>query len=471
MKKYINQILSLTLLVLVASCSVDDVEPYYQLTGDNAVRDEKSAQSVLNGVYDLSREFDISFFPLHLAAYGNEGVINGFLSGNKGFNSNTVPVENPFLSNLYNGHYKIINTANFLIEKLEAGAAVGLDDERKAGMIAETKFMRALSYFSLLRYFGEFYDTSSPYGVVVKSDFSTEIESLPRNTVQVSYDFIIDDLDDAIANGPSDISHSFAGKVASQGLKAKVLLYMNDYAQAATLASEVINNSEGYALEMDYASIFTNTYNSSEVLFAPYHGSGSEGGTEMSQVKQTTYSESLRSLADAQVNGADDGDLGAAVDSTNYDSRFEYAYSDMTKGVNDNGKYPFVSNPDSEGNTMYHLRLAEIYLVRAEALTREPNGDLTEALNSLNTVRTRANLEAKTTTDAATLLEEIRQEKLLELFYENGEPLFDLVRYSILGDINAEEVKPSLDQEYKYILPIPDRAIIGNTNIEQNPGY
>ncbi|MGO1751889.1 MAG: RagB/SusD family nutrient uptake outer membrane protein [Psychroflexus sp.] len=466
MKKFINKLIILSLIALSASCSVDDVEPYYQLTPEDAIRDEASAQRILNGVYDLSREFDVSFFPLHLAAYGNEGRISGFLSGMNGMNNNTVKVQNPFLSNLYNGHYKIINSANFLIGKLEEGAAVGISDERKASMIAEAKTMRALVSFKLLRYFGEHYDLSSPYGIVLKTNFSTEIVSIPRSTVQESYDFILEDLDDAIANGPSNIPHFLVGKVTAQALKAKVLLYMNDYQGAASLADEVINNAEGYALETDYASIFTNTYNSPEVLFAPVHGSGSEGGTQVSQVKQTTYSETLRALSDAQVPGA-----GVVSSGADYDPRFAYAYSDMTKGNNANGKYPFISNAENENNTMYHLRLAEIYLIRAEALLRDPSGDDTEALSLLNEIRTRAGVAPSTTTDNAELLEEVRQEKLLELFFENGEPLFDLVRFSILGDINAADVKQSLDQEYKYIFPMPDQAVIGNTNLEQNPGY
>src|SRR5699024_8370487 len=110
--KHINKLIALSLIVLFSGCAIDDIEPINQLTQDNAIYDEASAERVLNGVYDLGREFDISFFSLHLAAYGNEGLINGYLSGMDGFNNNEVPVQNPFLANVYNGNYKVINTAN-----------------------------------------------------------------------------------------------------------------------------------------------------------------------------------------------------------------------------------------------------------------------------------------------------------------------------------------------------------------------
>jgi hypothetical protein len=204
------------------------------------------------------------------------------------------------------------------------------------------------------------------------------------------------------------------------------------------------------------------------VLFAPYSGPGAEGGSNMDLVKNTTYSEYLRSLADAQVGGPEDGDLFGA--GSNYDPRFSFAYSEETKGVNMQAKYPFASQISSSGNTIYHLRLAEIYLIHAEAVVRS-NGDPLIALGSLNAIRLRAGVDAKEYVDDATLLEDIRKEKLLELFFENGEPLFDLVRYDVLGNIETSAVKPTLISENQFVLPLPADVLIGNTNLVQNPGY
>ena len=473
MKTYINILKStvcVAMLMFTASCSIDDIKPINQLTTDNAIRNEESAQAVLNGVYDLGREFDVSNFPLYLAAYGNEGrVLSNGLSGSQGYNTNEVPVENRYLTNLYNGLYKIINLSNFLIEELEAGKAVDLSDERKAEMISEAKFQRAFTYFNLLRYFGQFYNMNSSYGVVLRTEFATELTSQPRNSVQEVYAQIQSDLEYASANGPLFVEHFYSGSLASKALLAKVELYMGNFDSAATLADEVINNGEGYALESDYSSIFIHSFNSSEVIFAPFSGAGAEGGTQMDLISRTTYSETLRSLADAQIGTLDDGDLFGSGDG--YDPRFNYAYSDDTQGPNIQGKYPFNGNSSSQNNTIYHLRMGEMFLIYAEAEARRSGGDLDAALASLNVIRERAGVEPKILSDLPTLLEDIRQEKLLELFFENGEPWFDIVRYDILGNLSASDVKPTLTSENKFALPMTSQVMIGNNAIIQNPGY
>ncbi|MCX7550060.1 RagB/SusD family nutrient uptake outer membrane protein [Xanthomarina sp. F2636L] len=467
-KNTYKSLVYLFLLAIVTSCSIDDVEPINQLPAEDAITDETSAQQVLNSVYDLGREFDLGGFPLYLAAYGNEGMITGFLSGSTGYNTNQVPVENIFLANLYNGHYKIINQSNFLIQELEAGKAIGISDERKTEMIAEAKFQRAFSHFTLLRYFGQFYDLNSSLGIVIKDQFSSELVALPRNTVQEVYNHIIEDLEYAEANGPIFIPHYFTGSLAARALLAKVSLYIGDYPRAAILADQVINNVEDYALETTYSSIFSNSFDSSEVIFAPYSGPENEGGSTMNQVNRTTYSENLRALSDAQVGVVGDGDLSGT--GAGYDPRFSFAYSQVTQGNNQNGKYPFLDNVSSQGNTLYHLRLAEIFLIHAEAEARRSGGVLTDALGSLNIIRLRAGVTAKNL-DPLTILEDIRQEKLLELFFENGESWFDMVRYAKLGDIDISTVKPTVISENQYVLPIPSQVRIGNNNVSQNPGY
>ena len=353
--KIVTATLLLSVFGMLISCDIDNIQPENQLTAENAIRNEASAQMVLNGIYDSGRDFSLSSFPLYLAAYGNEGRISGQLTGGTGFNTNEVPTSNQFLTNLYNGHYKIINLSNFLIQSLEAGKAVGISDTRKNEMIAEAKFQRAFAYFNLLRYFGQFYDMNSAYGVVVRTDFATKLEAKPRNTVQEVYDLIYADLDFAVANGPVFVEHFYSGSLAAKALLAKVELYRGNFDAAATLADEVINNAEGYALEPAYAAIFSNSFNSSEVIFAPFSAPNAEGGSTMDLINRTTYSNILKTLADSQVGTPNDGDLTGA--GSNYDPRFSFAYAAATKGLNNQGKYPFQNTTDSQGNTLYHLRL------------------------------------------------------------------------------------------------------------------
>lgn len=463
MKKIIIKIISIFLVVLgITGCSIEEVKPINQLTEENVIRDAESAQYVLNGIYDTWREGEIDYFPLKLAALG----VAGQIAGGVGMNINQVPAENSTLASIYNTLYKIVNESNFLIQKLEAGTADGFSEEEKTRIISEAKFNRALAYFKLLKYFGQFYDLTSSYGVVIRTEFATGIEAKTRSSVQEVYNLIVADLEYAVQYGSDAVPHYYAGSLASKALLAKVKLYTGDYTTAAKLAKEVINNSQGYALESQYSDIFYNTYNSPEALFVLYH-SVEEREVRMSIVRVTNFSANLEAIANDQVKGM--GDLTGA--GKGYDPRFIYAYAEATEGPNMMGKYPFRGFGDSVGNTNFHLRLAEIYLVYAEAEARKSGGVLSAALDALNTIRARAEVMPKELTTKERLLEDIREEKLLELFFENGESWFDLVRYHILGDVNAFEIKPTLTSTDQFVLPIPLKVLTANNALEQNPGY
>lgn len=447
-----------------SSCSIDDVKPINQLTDENVIRDKTSAQHVLNGIYSQWRQFNLGYFPLLLSVEGNEAVFNGALTGSKGFDTNDVPVDNPNLTEVYNAYYKIINQTNFFIQKVEDGEATDLGEDRKKEMLAEAKFNRALAYFSLLRNFGEFYDLSSANGVVIRKNFANEVETSARSSVQEVYNFIKEDLDYAVANGPADVAHHFGGNIAATALLAKVNLYTKNYEQAASLANEVINNSQGYELVANYGDIFEERSLSAEVIFAPFAG-GNVEGVDMDQVSRTSYSAKLEMIADENTDGP--GDLAGA--GSGYDQRFLFAYSEATEGPNMNAKYPNNSSA-GEKNTNYHLRMAEMYLIYAEAEVRN-SSDVNQALDALNTVRARAGVDAKNFTDNEQLLKDIREEKLIELFIENGEGWYDLIRYHELGDVNAFDEKETLIDEHQFILPIPLDVLSGNNMMNQNTGY
>lgn len=117
------------------------------------------------------------------------------------------------------------------------------------------------------------------------------------------------------------------------------------------------------------------------------------------------------------------------------------------------------------------MRMAEVYLIYAEAETRKQNGDIPLALESLNEVRRRVSLNDLEITDKETLLNGIRKEKLLELFFENGEGWFDLIRYHSLGNISAFSEKSSLKNVNQFIFPIPLQVLTANNKMTPNPGY
>ena len=262
------------------------MKPFNKLTSENVVRDKESAQAVLNGIYAGWKVQELNTFPLHLEALGTVGNFTGTVGGSVGFNSNQVLPENTYLSGLYNAHYKIINAANFLIQELELGKAAGISESQKSEMLAQAKFNRAMAYFNLLRYFGEYFDSSSQYGLVLRTTFANDIEFSPRSSVEETYSLIVSDLNYAMENGPENVEHYFVGKVGATALLARVQLYRKDYAAAQTLAGMVIENADGYQLEDSYSSIFTNGYNSSEAIFAIYNDFAPAGGSGMYYVSK-----------------------------------------------------------------------------------------------------------------------------------------------------------------------------------------
>src|SRR5699024_7120511 len=131
--------------------------------------------------------------------------------------------------------------------------------------------------------------------------------------------------------------------------------------------------------------------------------------------------------------------------------------------------------------THIHLRLAEVYLIYAEAAARisktglPGDPDFDDAVKRLNFIRKRVGLKDKSPSTRKELLQDIRIEKLLELWGENGESWFDIVRYAVeAGDVSfATNIKPSIKDEHQYIMPIP-YAELGSPNgdeVIQNPGY
>ena len=463
--KTIKIFLLLTLGVFLTACEIEEIVPLNQLTEDNVVTDEPSAEALLNGAYTYFRTLELFSNFAGFTFLGADTTENTTPFGFEGYATNNVQTDSYIANESYTLYYEIINNVNFLIDLVEAGKAVGLSETRKNELLAEAKTMRAIAHFYLLRSFGQFYDLNSSLGIVLRTEPARGQALSPRNSVQECYDAIISDLQFGIENGPSGVPHYIISAITAKALLAKVYISMGDFENAAIAASEVINNNDGYALETTYAEAF-NRWDAAETLFAAY------GGADLESTWAGFYyfplfispSPSLSTLADEQDNVID----GDASFATGYDQRLTLSISGHFFS---HGKYPrgFLNLQDA--NAIYLMRMAEVYLIFAEAETRRQGGDKSLALSHLNQIRTRAGVPLKTYTDDATLLKDIRNEKRLELFNETGEEWFDLIRYDRLGNLSAQAEKFSLTTVDKYILPIPRNAIAGNNQLVQNPGY
>lgn len=466
-----------TALIILTSCSIDNVEPINVLLENNVINNESTAENVLSRIYNSGVRN--SMYGNGIGGGGTEGLVFELsLAGPDGnlliqsnslntFSTNNVTNDYFVLESFYIDMYYNINLANYFIEKIEQGDA-GVSESRKNELIAEAKFFRAMSHFNLLKVFGQFYDVNSQYGIVVSTAPIRDNVESSRSSVQDTYNVIIDDLTFAANNAPAAREHYYISNTTAKALLAKVQLYMGDYTNAASNALSVINNTEGYALESNYSNVFNNKWGA-ETLLAAYVDMDTEGAQAHRFTRQNIGPSSvLTTVADKQDGNSGDGSTDYA---TGYDPRFSFGFSlDAANATPLIGKYPFSINfTAGAGNTIKILRMAELYLVYAEAEARRTGGDLQLALNRLNEVRSRAGVPLKSLSDKASLLQDIREEKMLELYCETGENWFDLVRYDRLGDVSAAAIKPSVSSVSKLVFPMPNNALLGNPNLEPNP--
>lgn len=456
---------------LLASCqlagSIDDIKPHYKLESETVIRDAESAENALRGIYEGWRLRGVSTPRMHISLLAGGLIRTGNISGEQGFVNNDLLPTNITLNEVYQEYYRIINTANNFISLMEQGRAVKMPEKRVMEVIAEAKIQRALAHFHLLRYFGYFFDNNSALGIVLRDKAFEGLAVSKRSSVADSYSFILADLDFGIQHAPSSNElHYYMSQVTAKALKAKVLLHLGDYPKAEQLAQEVLTTAgaAGYRLSDNYADIFLNGFNASEVLFATYN----YGTLESAQVsvERTTASAFSKNIADLlpdnSLNG--NGNTGAG-----YDSRYAYMYALASRGPLLNGKYPYGANALTQRNSHILLRLGEIYLIHAEAAARNKN--FAAAKESLQLIATRAGYAADYTSSIsnAELLISIFNHKWLELLSENGEDWFDFIRFYKQQDIPINYIKASITREEQLVLPIPTTALSGNNLLIPNP--
>lgn len=354
------------------------------------------------------------------------------------YNGDLVDMEDQFFGPFYTALYKSILSANNVIENSVDATEVG-----------ESKFLRALSYFKLVRVFGDV-----PVNLTATPSVS-DPSILTRQPASSVYTVIIDDLTDAIAALSTGINNGRASKLAAQGMLGKVLMQMGDISGAQSHLAAVVNGAgaAGISLQENFADVFgvDNDLNS-EIIFATQISSSivdEYGFTEFWSWSGGLDTKSLAPL---------DPDLVAAFDASEGDLRRDVTINTETMA---SPKFPQTGGPDHD---WIELRLADVILLYAEALNE--SGNAAGALTELNKIRTRAGLEDSTASSQAEIRTAIANERRLELAFE-GQRWFDLVR---TGTVDAE-MGEAINSQY-HLFPIPISEVLASGGeITQNAGY
>ena len=353
-------------------------------------------------------------------------------------------MEDQFFGPFYTALYKSILSANNVIENSKNATEVG-----------EAKFLRALSYFKLVRVFGDVTVNLS------SSPSATDESILVRQPVADVYNnIIIPDLEDAVAALDAELrDDGRATKYAAQGMLGKVYVQLGEFGSAESHLAAVVNGaaSAGFSLQANFADIFgvDNDLNP-EIIFATQVSSSISDEYGFSEFWSWSGGLDTKSLEPL------DTDLIAAFDASPGDLRRDVSINaDLLMSP----KFPQTGGPDHD---WIELRLADVILLYAETLNE--NGSSAESvLDLLDPIRDRAGvapLDHTVLNTKALVRQAIQDERRLELAFE-GQRWFDLVR---TGTVDAE-MGLSIDSRY-HLFPIPISEILSSFEvITQNPGY
>ena len=396
------------------------------------------------------------------------------------FNTSTVSWQSP---------YVVIGRANRIIAAAEGGK---LSDavEAKAKIeqyAAESKVLRALAYFDLVRIYGKPYteDQGASLGVPLVTEVLESNAKPARSTVAEVYTQVVKDLTEAISSNAL-ATETEPGYVSVWGAKAilsRVYLNMGDYANALSVAEDIIKNS-GAALwtrDQYFKAWDASTPNESEFLFR-LNVAGSKDNNDLNGIgnlqQRDGYKEMVATKKFVDMLTSDPKDVR--------NDMFLPAKAEKEVAVYGTNKV-FLNKLRGQGGNLRNvtivpiIRLSEVYLTAAECAFR--NNDKTKAVEYLNDlVKNRTTTEASLATVDNITLERILIERRKELIGE-GQRYFDalrnnetITRYTSEADKGWHKTlskdAQSFNRDYfKAIAAIPQAEINANPNIKQNTGY
>jgi hypothetical protein len=429
-----------------------DIEPEQNLTPEAALGSAVNIQNILVGAYDLLGQEEIYSGDYNLASelIANTGELawKGTFQGPAEFDRKAITSSNGFVTDYWIYSYYVSNQVNLVLENIDK-----FEDLQERSIVeGEAKFLRAIVYFDLARFYALPYEAGNsndqlavPIVTMGVSD-APQIDYPARNTVEEVYAFIIQDLDDAIdllpAKNPKETF--YANSLAAQALLARVYLQQANYTGARNAANAVIA-SEAYSLTEEYSSAFNNAENSTEDIFA-LQITAQDGINDMN----TFWA--IREFGGRSLTG---------------DVTVEQPYFDLFDDENDARAIFFYAGNETLLSTKWQnqfanvpfLRLAEMYLIRAESNFRMGTEEGATPLEDINILRARAGAKAIDNLDLGSILLERKK----ELGFE-GFALHDIKRLKkSIGNLAYDA--------NTLVLPIPQREIDANPELKQNPGY
>ncbi|WP_025764196.1 RagB/SusD family nutrient uptake outer membrane protein [Dyadobacter tibetensis] len=399
-----------------------------------------------------------------------------------GFNNNLIARTQLEPMTNWRLFYRAIEQCNLVLENVPT-ISEGLTAERKAELLAEAHFMRAMSHFYAARIWGDV-----PINLSARN-----VTPLGREPIKKVMEMVVSEADIAIAGlpwlypGTRKKATSRGTRGAALALKAHALMWLKDYQAASEALNQIIEEGtyklvpiEGFREMFDTGEsdelIFQMFYDAKVGEFSDYYGHimtyyltnpyTSRGNLSLAVPK----SKILEIYPDYAANQSD--------------RRVAEFFQSIDFSVGENEIRPVFADPLANGERLimfakfrkakdrsYNLmdgpvpifRYADIVLLKAEADARL--GKVNEALTLLNMVRSRAGIPSFTKSDQALLIEEILEERRRELIGE-FQRVYDLVRLGRLHEFNPS-ITEQAEKNGAGFFPVSDEAFANNPNMHQ----
>jgi hypothetical protein len=439
-------------LILLGSCKKFlETDPQQQVDQSEAITNAGSAATAANGMFNVVASNDYYGSNFQSLAYLSAGDIQwtGSQAAPNEISKHLTSSTNSNVGAAWSAIYKAISSANYIIANVPGVNDPLFSTALRNQYIGEAYFIRALAYFDLARGWGGVQLVLTP--TLTKADN----KNIPRSSQADTYAQVLKDLNAAESLVPTAVNRNRVSQKTVWALKARLYLYLQQWALAEQFATQVISSPD-YTLLKPYSSFFAN----------------SAAGTAES-VFELAYTVS-------NTNNHSNWWLPPALG-----GRREWAPSDALVGLLNNpavggSRSSLIAQTAPPGNLWYGrlyyrtplgtdpayiIRIAELYFIRAEARARQ--GNLTTALTDLNIVRDRAGIAPTAAATLNDLLLALENERRVEFSFESDR-WFNLVRTD-----RAQSVL-SLPDKHLYLYPIPYSETVVDPNLaggNANPGY
>lgn len=491
----IPKILLMGMLTLSSVSCEQYFEPATSINEESALTNAADVQTATIGTYAVLLQPEYVRSVHFLMEYPSDEIAQGQSSGDdltRAYRYNHINTSG-HCTNFWAQAYKVIAAANKIIAYVPDDASTELQQLK-----GENLYLRAMMHFNLVRVFGRPYtqnEGNNPGVPLLHERLSEEEQvNIARSSVKEIYDAVIADLVKASELMTQNKACSFASKEVAQALLARVYLYKGDNVNAIKYATEVIESGRYKLLQgTEYTGYFRAApATNQETIFAIHH----------TKVQDRAFSAigSMYFSGDASGNPLGQGASGWAEIYASV--KFKDFLGQNTEDLRNNFITPYTENGVLQYNQkltpatpMYYinkyslqegvinlsspvyLRLAEMYLIRAEANAKIGNTQL--ALDDVNLIRQRAGLAGNKLYTAGNLggktaLEIVMEERWLELAFE-GHRAYDLFRNNLpvvrnYPGTHSLNNTPTTNINHT-VIPTDDRVVfyIPQVEVDRNP--